>query len=307
MPSQKTPVIEHLYQEYLKGNLPDGLVKSSDIIAAINATKSNLSKRNPANFLKDIVRTPSANNNWPDTLTSARITARQRYGEERVFQFRPFMPGQTEPFPDRFLPTLATPVHSLQSASVPFAARQLGRKEESWLMQVVATLRVVETQLAIFSPLRKRLRDVTHLQMSMKTQPEIDAVYLVSHGSAHDFLRGTEFHSLVTCEAKQLHERILEDQIREQVAEAFKQTRKLTQPDINAVKPMAVQVRNVPRNNGIIIRGIYVVEFQRIPRSVFDRYYAPNTSDIERLYNMPLKAVSEAVHDLNPAVRGVNI
>ncbi|MEL6915883.1 MAG: hypothetical protein AAFP13_15420 [Pseudomonadota bacterium] len=306
MPSKKTPVIEHLYNEHLNGNIPDGVVLSKHIIDAISATGSDLSKANPANFLKDIVRKETANDNWPDALTHARVTARQRYGHKKVFQFRPFAPGQTEPFPDRYLPGPTTPVHILQSASVPFAARQLGRKEESWLMQVVAMLRVIETQLAIFSPLCTRLRDVTHLQMSMKTQPEIDAVYLVSHGSTRNISKGVDRFSLVTCEAKQLGERILEDQIREQVAEAFKQTKKLAQPDINAVKPMAVQVRNVPASSGTI-RGIYIVEFQRIARQVFEKHYAPDKSDPERLYRMPLRPVSQAVHALSPAVRGVNI
>lgn len=179
MASNKTIVIEHLYNDYLRGRIPDGVVTSNDIITAIDATRTKLSKSNPANFLKDIVRKQTANLNWPKTLTAAGITARQLYGDTRVFQFRSFDPGQSEPFPDRFYPTASTPVHKLQSASVPFAARQLGRKEESWLMQVVAALHLIETQLAIFSPLRTRLRDVTHLQMSMKTQPEIDAVYLV--------------------------------------------------------------------------------------------------------------------------------
>ena len=306
MSSKKIPVIEYLYSEYLKGNLPDGLVRSEDIVNAISATGSTLNKANPANFLKDIVRKETANENWPEALTLAGITARQRYGEKRVFQFLPFASDQTEPFPDRYLPTLSTPVHTIQSASVPFAARQLGRKEESWLMQILVALRVVETQLAIFSPLRSRLRDVTHLQMSMKTQPEIDAVYLVSYGSTQNLAEGVERNALLTCEAKQLGERILEDQIREQVAETFKQTKKLSQPGINAVKPMAVQVRKVPGSDGTI-RGIYVVEFQRIPRGVFDRCYSPSKSDPEPLYAMPLKRVSEAIHCLSPAVRGVNI
>lgn len=306
MASKKTLVIEYLYKEYLKGNIPGGVVLANNIIDAIDMTRTKLSKANPANFLKDIVRKRTANANWPKALTDARMTARQLYGETRVFQFRAFDPGQTEPFPDRYFPTASTPVHKLQSASVPFAARQLGRKEESWLMQVVAALGVIETQLAIFSPLRTRLRDVTHLQMSMKTQPEIDAVYLVSHSSARSISKGVDRYSLVTCEAKQLGERILEDQIREQVAEAFKQTGKLVRPYINAVKPIAVQVRNVKIKSGTI-QGIYVLEFQSITRRVFERYYAPDKSDPERLYRMRLAPASEAVHTLSPSVRGINI
>lgn len=130
--------------------------------------------------------------------------------------------------------------------------------------------------------------------------------YLVSHGSARSISKGTDRYSLVTCEAKQLGERILEDQIREQVAEAFKQTSKLVRPHINAVKPFAIQVRSLTGPTGAT-QGLYVVEFQAITRRVFERYHAPNASDPERLYRMRLEPASEAVYTLSPSVRGVNV
>ena len=306
MPTNKTPVIEHLFNDHLAGKFPNGIVSQSDVVAAIRATSADLSTSNPANFLKDIIRKDTANTHWPASLVSSGMGARQRYGNKRVFQFVPFAPGQTQPFPDRFLPNASTPVHQLQSATVPFAARQLGRKEESWLMQVVVELRVIETQLSVFSPLKKRLRDVTHLQMSMKTQPEIDAVFLVSHGASHDILKGSDLFSVITCEAKQLGERILEDQIREQVAKAFKETKKIARPTIGTIKPMAVQMREVQLPSGPE-RRIYVVEFQRISRKTFETYYANTKTQPERLYDMPLRAVSTAFHIPTPSVRGINL
>lgn len=305
MVTNKTSVIEYLYNRYCAGEFSNEIVNNDDVVAAIQATGAALSVKNPANFLKDIIRKDNANTHWPPALVAAKIGARQRYGGKRVFQFVPFAPGQTQPFPDNYVPNASTPVHRLQSATVPFAARQLGRKEESWLMQVVVALRVIETQLSLFSPLRNRLRDVTHLQMSMKTQPEIDAVYLVSHGSSLNMAKGSDLFSVVTCEAKQLGERILEDQIREQIAKAFVETKKMARPQIGSLKPMAVQIRDAAVPDGME-RRIFVVEFQRLRRKTFDALYAPTEEQPERLYEMPLRAVSTAFHVPMPPVRGVN-
>lgn len=303
--SQKTQVIEHLFREFQAGKFPDGTVYSDDVIKAIHACKAKLGTGNPANFLKDIIRKQTANRNWPDAAAKAGFFGRQRYGDKRVFQFVRYGVGQTEPYPDYYLPTANTPQYLLQSATVPAVARELGRKEESWLMQVVVSLRLIESQLSLFSPLCGRLRDVTHLQMSMKTQPEIDGTFLVSHKSRRSSGVGMESFSLITCEAKGDGERLLEDQIREQVAVAFKTSERLQEPRISAVKPMAVQVRRVIVD-GVERRGIYTVEFQRISRRRFEKCYREHPTDPERLYRMPLKAVSDAIYLLSPRVAGID-
>lgn len=298
--SEKPPVINLLYDWYLAGQFPDGIVLSEDVVRAIRQSGVGLSTGNPANFFKDFIRKPSGNDNWPDRLKLAQITARQRYGNRRVFQFRPYSPGQIEPFPDRFLPHPGTPTQQIQSATLPFAARQLGRREESWLMQVVAGLNICATHLSIFSPIRGRLRDFTHLQMSMKTQPEIDGVYLASYDRRRGVESSDPAHVLVTVEAKQAGERILEDQIREQVGKAFSETVRLAHPPIEFVKPMAVHV--AARNFG---RAIHVVEFAAVGRRLFDRRYGPGLGDPESLYRMPLEAVSSALYELHPPVSGI--
>lgn len=110
-----------------------------------------------------------------------------------------------------------------------------------------------------------------------------------------------ETFALITCEAKGDGERLLEDQIREQVAVAFKSS----EPRINAVKPMAVQVRWV-QVNGEEKRGIYAVEFQRISRRRYEACYREDPLDPERLYRMPLHAVSDAIYILSPREAGIN-
>ena len=97
--------------------------------------------------------------------------------------------------------------------------------------------------------------------MGMKTQPEIDAVFLAAFGGTEALGVATDLHMLISCEAKQLGQRILEDQIREQVAKAMEITRKLKSPKIDAVKPIAIKVVNHEFTTGKE-GAIHVVEFE---------------------------------------------
>lgn len=302
--SEKPKVIEYLYEKYRRHELPEGVVTNDVVVYAIRATGADLSTANPANFLKDIVRGRNANQFWPERLKAARVTARQRYGSKRVFQFVDYESGQQEPFPDPYPVDRQTHIHQVQSASLPFAARQLGRAEETWLTQIVVNLRLIETQLSIFSPSGRTVRDVTHLQMSLKTQPEIDAVFLASYGASADLSSATERYVLVTCEAKQIGQRILVDQIREQVAKAIELTTEIENPKIASVKPMAINV--VEREfGGKSECAIYIVEFPEIERLEFKNRWSPLV-DEEQLYTMPLKDISKAIYRIKPPIAGLN-
>jgi hypothetical protein len=304
--SEKPKVIEHLYDLYECGQIPEGIVTSSQVQRGITATGARLGKANPANFIKDVIRSENANSIWPETLKQKRVTARQRSGETRAFQFVPYAEGQDEPFPDRFPPSDATNIYHVQSASMPFAARRLGRREETWLTQIVVNLRLIETRLSIFSPqLRTRVRDVTHLQMGMKTQPEIDAVFLATFGKTEALGVATDLHILVSCEAKQLGQRILEDQIREQVAKAMDITRKLKSPKIDAVKPIAIKVVNREFATGKEA-AIHIVEFEHIDRTLYMDEWANSPTEPERLHAMPLVSVSDTICRIMPPVSGLN-
>jgi len=304
--SQKPKVIEHLYDLYKQGEIPDGIVTSKHIIEAIGATNAVLGKMNPANFVKDVIRSENANKIWPESLKKKRVSARQRYGGTRVFQFVPYVEGQDEPFPDRFLPNEKTHIHTVQSASMSYVARRLGRKEETWLTQIVVNLRLIESQLAIFSPvLRSRVRDVAHLQMGMKTQPEIDAVFLATFAGTKKTKPEAVFHMLITCEAKQLGQRILEDQIKEQVAKAMYITRKLKAPKIDAVKPVAVKIVKHEFNTGVE-KAIHIVEFEHIVREKYKSEWTNNPGSEEQLYSMPLDLASDTIYRIMPPISGLN-
>lgn len=239
-------------------------------IRACNALDGmNRSDRNPANFLKDVVRSRNASAIWPPEVAALRYTGVQRTGTGDSFEFVPFAPGQTEPFPDLFRPTPQTPQLDLQSVSMSLASKNLGRRDEAWLIQTAVNLRVIEQHLATASALD--ILQVSHLQMTVKLRAtEIDAVYLAE--------LGTGGSAIVTCEAKQGSERILVDQIVNQVRAAFGTT------DSPLVIPMAIRsVRNV---------GIHVLEFEPVARDEIGGYGAPILA-------------TEAVYRLVPSVKGI--
>ena len=140
--------------------------------------------------------------------------------------------------------------------------------------------------------------------MSLKTQPEIDAVFLASYGASSDLDSATDRYVLVTCEAKQIGQRILVDQIREQVAKAMEITTDIKEPKIDGVKPMAISV--VERDfGGESEYAIYIVEFAAIERVQFANQWAPSEEG-EQLYSMPLSAISKTVYRIKPPIAGLN-
>lgn len=220
MPSEKTAVIEELFVQRWDPAaqvLTNSTVMLADVGDAIRAYNSHrpqrrISDRNPANFFKDFIRNSrSANANWPSAVFALGYAARQRTGGGRCFEFTPVPTGQVEPFPSAVPPLAAgAPRHRVESVSLPLASRLLGRDDEAWLIQVLVRLRVFETHLALYSPRRGNIKQVDHLQMSVKLrEAEIDAIFLVLEQDPG----GTTARTLVTCEAKQSRDDILEGQI----------------------------------------------------------------------------------------------
>lgn len=279
MPSQKTKVIEHLFFKHWnkdEGKLTKSTMSLSDVQAAIEGCNekfgSKLSTRNPANFMKDIVRGQNASKNWPISLQDLRYTGAQRTGEGDVFEFVLYKPGQTEPFPDLYKPRSETPRYPIQTISMPLAAKELGRSDEPWLVQTAVNLRVIETHFAVVSEVP--VVHISHLQMSVKLRStEIDALFLAmcKKNSEH-------YPVVITCEAKQAHERILEDQIITQVMAALEAT------EVDLVVPLGLRV--------VKGTGIYIVEFNAISRE--------KTTKLESL-----KVSKEAVFELHPPVPGI--
>lgn len=277
--SQKPVVIERIYQQLLKkdgSGLQRTVVTNDDVVEAINWCRKNvgssLSANNPANFLKDVIRGRNASAMWPASLKKARIGARQVTGDGRVFEFWPYLEGQSQPFPDRFGYHAAVERHRIQSVSMPMASKELGRDDETYLIQVAVKLNVVETHFALYSPIN--VIELNHLQIGIKLRLcEVDslfaATYLDGERKAHRLV--------ITAEAKKKNQRILEEQVMQQVRAAFQET------SVNLVVPIALTA---------VAGGIYLAEFKAVKRDELNSF-DELTMETERLY------------ELLPAVQGI--
>jgi hypothetical protein len=286
--SKKTEVIELIFDQLWDASsqsLSSSLVTLNRVAQAIvryNRGKprgEQLGAGNPANFFKDFIRNKdSANRNWPASVFSRGYTAVQRTGKNSCFEFVPRQPGQTEPFPLQIIHTQSTSApHRLESISMPLASRRLGRRDESWLMQVLVRLRVIETHLALHS--KKNILQLDLLQMSIKQRgAEIDGLFLAVEGSVSPPPSTREL--LVICEAKMRRDDILEDQIVSQV-KTVARMKGVTQDEFI---PMAAKLVGPSQ--------VFVVEFESVLRSA-----AANLTS--------LAVVSQQVYELVPAVPGL--
>ncbi|MGI3213046.1 hypothetical protein ACROSR_18275 [Roseovarius tibetensis] len=277
--SQKTQVIEHLFYKHwneAEGALDRTLMSLDDVAQAIRECNdlygSTLSDRNPANFMKDLLRGANASKNWPASVASRRFTGVQRTGDGESFEFIPYRPGQTEPFLDAFGVRNDAPRYPVQSISIPLVTKTLGRSDETWLIQTAINLRVVETHFAVAPAFP--LLELTHLQMGIKLRStEIDALFLGKTGDPKN-----PDSVLVTCEAKQAKDPLIPSQIINQVQAAFDES------EVEIVIPIGLRtVKGV---------GFYLTEFEAVKRA--------DASALDEL-----NLASYAIYELRPPVKGV--
>lgn len=282
MASDKTVVIEYLFfsnWDSASQTLRTALIDQDEVVRAIRycnvRDNRGRSTNNPANFMKDIVRNANASSVWPQAVAALRYTAIQRTGNRGVFEFIPYAPAQTEPFPDIYKFRAGVPVFAVQSLSMLAESKMLGRQDESWLVQTAARLAIVETHLALTSPLRGSVVDVIHLQNQMKLHnTEMDAVYMVRLRDP----QGNLVTGAITVEAKGEGERVLENQLVAQAKAAFGQAK------FQYAIPIALRT--------VTGRGVYVAEFGKVDVVAADLYSAP-------------VLVSEALYELTPPVPGI--
>lgn len=278
--SQKPAVIERIFDQLYDPatrTLKRTMVTKEDVNEAIRWCAANrgisLSDENPANFIKDVVRAIGASNMWPDRLKELRWTCRQAPGDGNCFEFVPYADGQTEAFPTPFKYHPGAPRHRVQTLSIPVASKALGRNDETYLIQVAVKLGIVETHLALHSPIR--MQELSHLQTGIKLRKtEIDALFAATYVDAD----GTAKQLAITCEAKRKGQRILEEQVARQVRAAFK-----TMPAVDLVVPIAMAAEK---------GGVYIVEFKSVARSALN--------DFE-----DLELESDGFYELCPPLKGI--
>lgn len=255
--SNKTIIIERIFDQLYDtatGQFIRTVVTAEDVQAAKrycvehHGVKMKVDS-NPFNFMKDIVRGKNASKIWPKRLKDLGIGGAQKTGDGAIFEFVHGVAGALESLDEDFKPTSATPTFPVQSLSLPIASKELGRSDESWLLQVAVNLRVVESHFATGQSKQIDALELSHLQMDIKLRKvQIDALFrAVYRGDG-----GEQKSVLITVEAKQGNQRILTEQIQRQIVAAFEST------DTDLVIPLAIAA--------IKGQGIYVVEFQAVER-----------------------------------------
>lgn len=282
--SKKTAVIDRIFDQVYdagSGTLKRMIVTSLDVQDAKRYCNDNLGmdielNSNPFNFMKDIVRNNSFWRIWPERIRDLGFIGRQKTGDGDVFEFVPYKPGDKTEYDEAYAPNEDTPTYPIQSLSLPLASKALGRKDESWLLQVAVNLRVIETHFAIGDDKQIEALELNHLQMDIKLRKvQIDALFM-----AKQRLSDSDDHEsvLITVEAKQGNQRILTEQIARQVQETF-----LATPN-DLVIPTAMV--------GVSKKGIYVVEFKAVKRSELEAFTVP-------IFHR------EAMFILQPEVKGI--
>jgi hypothetical protein len=282
--SEKTAVIEHLFGkrwDAASRTLSNSVVTLEDVAEAIRDTGVRLSTRNPANFMKDVVRRrESYFRTLPSWVEAAGYGPVQRTGDSACFRFEPI-----ETVRNMWVVLDASGMsnpHRIESVSMQIASRKLGREEETWVTQVLTRLRLVETHLALYSPLE--VAEVDHLQISVKQRDsEIDALFLAQVGDPNESAQFEQF--MVCCEVKGFNDDILKTQIVQQL-KAVASNRKLI---IDGLLPLAVKTIRAKERC-----LVHVVEFKRV---------AP--CDVQSLQFETLEVATQQVYDIYPPVPGL--
>ena len=263
-----------------------------------------LSKRNPANFFKDIVRRESTYRNaWPWSAIKRGFIGIQAKGRSRpketpkgespCFKFVEF--NSSDPIGDLYqqVPTYNRPrstdearIFDIQTLELPVEVRRLRREDETFILQLIVRLRVIETHLGIVS--KKGFESLVHLQMGLKLRnAEIDALFLgvLQSEKTRPVELSNNQRVLVALEAKGNTDDILKSQIEDQAIalfalDAFKE-------EVDFVVPMAAKLVAQSR--------LYVAEYEFIGRDALANR-SPELST--------LRLASEAFYDLSPAIGG---
>lgn len=292
--SEKPPVFQYLFDrryDWDKRKFTPLTVTQEEIQDAIGQLRdegNTLSTGNPANFMKDFLRSVNRNAQWPEAIANARYTARQAYGEGRVFDFVSYQPGQTVPFPDDFALPAEPVLHAIETLSMPAIARAAGRPDDQWLMQVCVQQRVLHTHFAVHSELD--VVDFHHLQSSLKGAPSVDALFLLTFKVGEKLQK-----ALVTFEATR-KDPILPDQMKAQAAAMAKRC-KTTDGlrDIDFIVPVAANTTTVGSAPVIAL-----FEIERI-----DVEEGREAQKMSRTHELPLQITRMVGYTLRPKVAGI--
>src|SRR6266699_1784737 len=268
-PTPKTIIIENIFDrrwDSKAGVVTNDLVTLTDVSDAIRrfnrkipSGMKRMSDRNPANFFKDFIRvTSAANRNWPKSVLTRGYTARQETGAGNSFRFVRLPSGHVSAFVESESNYPQDPEKvckfRIQSLSLDAKSRLLGRRDESWLMQVAAKLRLVQSHLALCS--ERVFIEVSELQQNLKQSgAEIDGLFLGKVNSNNSML--------ITVEAKGRNDDILQVQVVAQVNAAMKM--KSIQRNLEAIAGEVNKFYILPMAMKVIEDSVvYIAEYKPV-------------------------------------------
>ncbi len=294
----KTRIIEQIFDsrwDSVTQSVTRDLVTLKDVSAAIKRYNrkvpkgfTRMSDKNPANFFKDFIRrTSAANRNWPKSVLARGYTARQQTGAGNSFRFIRLPAGHVTAFVESESNYPQFPGKEckfrIQSLSLDAKSRLLGRRDESWLMQVAARLRLVQSHLALCS--QRVFIEVSELQQNLKQSgAEIDGLFLGKITSQNSML--------ITVEAKGRGDDILQSQIAAQVNAVMKM--KSIQRNLAAIAGDVNQFYILPMAMKVIEESVvYIAEFEAVKYVKNGRITA-------------VSLVKESLCQIMPAVEGIS-
>lgn len=237
MASQKNIVFERLFNK--NGY---GVVTLTDVDIAIREMNtelgSTLSTKNVANFYKDYTRVARrANNNWPASLRSRRVTARKADRSGECFEFVEWPASLNDPFVDDITPKPNTPTEPL-AVSISARFRRQGCRDESYIASLA-------DKIGLFSYFLQTL-DITEVEtvhFGKKARAEIDVIIC-----GRDTISGEDI--LVAVEVKSHTESIVMGQLAAQSAACAKMA---AERNINAYYMVAMKPVRTDGGCGIFI------------------------------------------------------
>ena len=311
--SQKKRVIRSLFalrlQAQKSGSPLSWVVSLDDVQSAIERANRRrkegvkaLSTKNPANFFKDIVRREqSYRAAWPWSALKRNFIGLQAKGGKAqkgtpkgaspCFEF--LQVNSSDPIGELYQqipsyqrpdPTGSARIFEIQTLELPPEVRRLQREDETFLLQLIVRLRVIETHLGIVS--KMGMESLTHLQMGLKLRgAEIDSLFLggLSGESLGEQNQLAKRKVLVALEAKGRSDDILKSQIEDQVEALF--SIDAFKSDVDLIVPMAAKLVAPSR--------MYIVEFAPIER---------NKIPAKKPSLGRLELASEAFYDFVPSI-----
>lgn len=268
-PNRKAIILEQIFEsrwDSATQSVARDLVTLKDVSKAIKRFNRNLPKglktmsdKNPANFFKDFIRrTSAANRNWPKSVLARGYTARQETSAGNSFRFIRLPAGHVTAFVQSESNYPQFPGREcrfrIQSLSLDSKSRLLGRHDESWLMQIAARLRLVQSHLALCS--QRVFIEVSELQQNLKQSgAEIDGLFLGKVTSRNSML--------ITVEAKGRGDDILQSQIAAQVNAVMKM--KSIQKNLAAIAGDENEFYILPMAMKVIEESVvYIAEFEAV-------------------------------------------